>query len=173
MARPQRFRPSTDDWKTAHWPYTMPRPDVHEGGASLWEAWEQAVRETTHAFAPTQPSQAAPLAESARLPPAPPDLSTLRPLTAEAVMTAARYNNRVCPLPGPWSALYATLGGRRCEGLPPPPVEAALWAGLSPLHKRLHFRGTIVWAARHWRLKPLALFMSGLVESDWLHMGES
>jgi hypothetical protein len=157
----------------------MPSPEVREGGHSLWEMWREAARSLEHAFAPTQPSQAAPVAplapavDDGAAPPSSPAAPVLHPLKAEVLMVAARYNNRVCPLPGPWALLYETLGGARSQDLRPPPVQAWQWAMQSPLQKRLHFREHIEWAARHRRLKPVALFMKGLQESDWLHMGES
>ena len=52
-------------------------------------------------------------------------------------------------------------------------MQAWQWASVSPLQKRLHFREHIEWAARHRRLKPVALFMGRLAEADWLHMGET
>jgi hypothetical protein len=172
MARHSRPRPSTDDWKTAHWPYTMPAPDAREGGQSLWEQWREAERGFELGFAPTQPSQAAAM-ECASSPPPSPSAPALHPLTAEVLVVAARHNNRVCPRPGAWALLYETLGGARSHDLRPPPVQPARWAELSSLEKRLYFREHIEWAARHRRLKPVALFMERLAEADWLHMGEA
>lgn len=173
MAHHSRPRPANDDWKSAHWPYTMPAPEAREGGHSLWELWHEAARGFEQAFAPTQPSQPAPIAGSSEMPPPPTGAPALHPLKAEVLMVAARHNNRVCPRPGPWTLLYETLGGARCHDLQPPPVQPWQWAALSSLHKRLHFREHIEWAARHRRLKPVAAFMSGLDEADWLHMGET
>ena len=175
MARPSRPRPATDDWKTAQWPYTMPRPEVREGGESLWALWHEAARSFDHGFAATQPSQAAPLAASgnAAIPAQPPAPPPLHPLKPEVLMVAARYNNRVCPRPAHWERLYEHLGGARHPDLRPPPVQPWQWTSVSPLLKRLHFREHIEWAARHRRLKPVALFMGELGEPDWLHMGES
>ncbi|MEJ8836079.1 hypothetical protein [Ramlibacter sp. AN1133] len=173
MARPSRTRPGTDDWKTAHWPYTMPSPEAREGGHSLWELWREAARGFDAAFAPTQPSQAGEVCIGSAAPLAGPSVPVPHPPTAEALVLAARHNNRVCPRPGPWARLYEALGGARYQDLPPPPVQPWQWAALSSLEKRLRFRAHIDWAARHRRLKPLAAFMNGLPEEDWLHMGES
>jgi len=172
MARPSRPRPATDDFKTAHWPYTMPSPEVREGGASLWELWREAARGLDQAFAPTQPPQATALATTGASPAAAPQPPALHPLKAEVIMVAARHNNRVCPRPTHWTRLYEALGGARCQDLRPPPVQPWQWAAQSPLQKRLHFREHVEWAARHRRLKPVATFMEGLEETDWLHMGE-
>jgi hypothetical protein len=51
-------------------------------------------------------------------------------------------------------------------------VERWLWTKLSSLQKRLFFREYIEWAERHGKLGRVADFMDGLVESEWLHMGE-
>jgi hypothetical protein len=172
MARHSRPRPGNDDWKSAYWPYTMPSPEAREGGHSLWELWQEAARGFEQAFAPTQPSQPCELAGNAVPPPAA-AAPVLHPLKAEVLMVAARHNNRVCPRPAPWTQLYETLGGARYPDLQPPPVQPWQWGALSALQKRLHFREHIAWAARHRRLKPFALFMHGLDEADWLHMGET
>ncbi|GAB3777310.1 hypothetical protein GCM10028796_56270 [Ramlibacter monticola] len=185
MARPPRPGPRTDDWQSGHWPYTMPSPEAKEGGQSLWELWHSEKQRLDAAFAPTRPSEAAPLAgapvaASAEPEPEPdpqpepepdPDLARARRLSADLLMTVARRNNRVCPREVPWTRLYESLGGRRFEDLQPPPGDG-VWPNLSFLEKRVRFREHMLWAQRHGRLRQVALFVQGLAEGDWVHVGE-
>lgn len=162
-------KPSQDPWEHDTWLNPLPVPEVKEGGESTWDAWHEAARELEAAFAPTQPSAAAPLgAEPERPMPrhAPP------PVHADALMVVARRNNRVCPRPVRWAELYQLLEGDRYQDLQPPPVERYVWTSLSQLQKRLRFREHVEWAERHGKLAEVARFMDGLAEADWLHMGE-
>jgi hypothetical protein len=174
MARLPRSSPSTDDWTSRNWPYTMPTPEVKEGGHSLWELWQAEKQRQELAFGPTLPSAAAPLplAAEASAATAEPDLAGARRLSADLLMTVARRNNRVCPRQGPWTTLYEALGGPRCADLQPPPVQDWIWTRLSPLEKRVRFREHVRWAARHGQLRQVALFIRELAEAEWLHMGE-
>ena len=169
MFRP-RHRPSKPappaSREVANWLHSVPVPEAREGGDSTWELWQEASRKMDLAFAETQPSMAAPLS----------DLGTdeLSPgaLTAQALMVEARRNNRVCPRPQHWLQLYHQLEGSGYVDLEPPPVGPWLWSKLSDLQKRLRFREHVEWAERHGKLEPVARFMAGLAEADWLHMGE-
>lgn len=167
--RERPAKPGPDDWQTDSWLYTIPAPEVHEGGESLWDEWEEASRRMDLAFAPTEPSQAIPLSGQPEA--APP--REHHPLSADTLMVKARQNNRVCPRPSKWLQLYDALEGERYEDLPPPPVQPWLWKTLSSLQKRLRFREHVEWAERHGRLEPLARYMDQLAEDDWLHMGEN
>ena len=161
----ERHAPSQPwDWEKDTWLTPLPVPEAREGGQSTWDAWHEAARELDQAFAPTMPSEPAPLAQ--------PREAVQPPLSAEALMVEARRNNRVCPLPLPWSELYGLLEGSRYVDLPPPPVEQGIWRQLSDLQKRLRFREYVEWAERHRRLAEMQRFMHGLAEADWLHMGE-
>ena len=66
---------------------------------------------------------------------------------------------------GPW------LAGRPAD-LRPPPVQPWMWATLSNLQRRLHFREHIEWADRHGKLEVLANYVASFAEPDWVHMGE-
>jgi hypothetical protein len=164
-------RPPPPQHYPATWLDSLPLPEVKEGGESTWELWHEAARELEAAFAPTEPSAPAPLAASTRAAERPP-ARTPGPLGADTLMVVARRNNRVCPQPASWTQLYHALGGAGADDLPPPPVERWLWTKLSSLQKRLFFREYIEWAERHGKLGRVADFMDGLVESEWLHMGE-
>jgi len=160
--RPAQSRPW--DWEKDTWLTPLPVPEAREGGESTWNAWNEAAHELDQAFAPTAPSELAPMAQ--------PQEAAQPPLSVEALMLEARRNNRVCPLPLPWSELYGLLEGSRHVDLPPPPLERGIWRQSSDLQKRLRFRDYVDWAERHGRLREVQRFMDGLAESEWLHMGE-
>lgn len=155
----------------ATWLDSLPLPEVREGGESTWELWHEAARELEAAFAPTEPSAAAPLAPTPRTAEPAPQALPGR-LGADTAMVVARRNNRVCPQPALWTQLYEELGGPHADDLPPPPVERWLWSKLSSLQKRLFFREYVEWAERHGKLAHVMAFMARLGEADWLHMGE-
>ena len=167
-SRPSSDRPSTSGWSSAEddtWLLPLPVPDAREGGESTWALWHEAARELEEAFAPTQPSDQVPLSTAA--PPREVPHEAHR-LSSEGLMTIARRNNRVCPRPAAWHALYAQLEGERYVDLEPPPI--AIWTKLSDLQKRVRFKATIEWAERHGKLDVVAGFILELPEDDWLHM---
>ncbi len=171
----RRHRDKPTQTGDASWPDSWllppPLPEVSEGGDSTWEAWQEAARQLEVGFAPTEPSDLAPLAAGTGAREA--DAGHAHdPLSAAALMVLARRHNRVCPRPASWLELYRLLGGDRNVGLQPPPVERWMWTKLSDLQKRLLFRDYVDWAERHGRLRDVARFMEGLAETDWLHMGE-
>lgn len=151
----------------------MPLPEVQEGGESAWEYWQEASRRLDLAFAPTEPSSVAPMSTDSALTQLEEAAAGSRLLNADALMVVARRNNRICPRPLFWSALYQILGGERHKELEAPPLQPWLWTRLSGLQKRLRFREYIEWAQGHGRLEQVARFMTGLEETDWLHMGEA
>jgi hypothetical protein len=175
MFRP-RHRPSKPappiHREVATWLNSLPVPEAREGGDSTWALWHEASRKLDEAFAETQPSAAAPLSADLGT-----DESPASPrqgaLTADALMVVARRNNRVCPRPEHWLQLYHQLEGSGYVDLEPPPVGPWLWNKLSDLQKRLRFREHVEWAERHGKLEPVARFMAGLAEADWLHMGDN
>jgi hypothetical protein len=155
-------------WAAEDWLQPPPSPEVQEGGESLWDAFTEESRRMDLAFADTQPSEVVPLASSA---PAP--LQAERAgdrWTADDLMLFARRNNRVCPRPLLWTALYLLLEGDHYSDLRPPPQQGV---GVSNLQRRLHFREHIEWAARHGKLEPMARYLVALAEPDWVHMGEN
>jgi hypothetical protein len=172
MARlPSRpARPSTNHWEADTWLNPLPAPEVHEGGESSWELWHEAARRLDEAFAPTQPSEQAPLSADTVHPSA--GAPQVQPLSADELMGLVRRNNRVCPRPAAWRELYHALEGDRYMDLEAPPVEAWIWGKLSDLQKRLRFRVHIEWAERHGKLPQFKRFLDELPEREWLHMGE-
>lgn len=160
-----RAAPDTDWLDDDTWLIPLPVPEAREGGESTWDLWHEAERQFEKAFAPTLPSDQAPLAPPARA------AEASGQDTADGLMAVARRNNRVCPQPAQWLRLYQLLQGDKFMDLEPPPVNQWIWGKLSHLQKRMRFRDHIEWAARHGRLPVVAGFMRDLSEADWLHMG--
>ena len=159
-------------WGADDWLQPPPSPDVQEGGESMWDAFNEESRRMDLAFADTQPSENVPLASSAPAPLQQQERAGDR-WSVDDVILFARRNNRVCPRPLLWSALYLLLEGERYSDLRPPPTQGSLWETLSNLQRRLHFREHIEWAARHGKLETLAKYLASLAEPDWVHMGQN
>ncbi|HYD76646.1 hypothetical protein [Ramlibacter sp.] len=116
---------------------------------------------TERAFAPTRPNP---------LPAAAP--ATAR-VTLEQLLAESRRNDRVCPLPGAWQALYQLLPDKRQEGAfwqPPPPISGAAWKATSALPKRLCLRDHLEWAVARGAGAAVLDFLRGLPEEEWLHL---
>jgi hypothetical protein len=158
-------RPKADDWLQS-----IPAADVREGGESTWEAWTEESRRMDLAYADTQPSEDIPLLHDVVSRPEQQRIGGR--WTADDVMALARRNNRVCPRPLLWAALYELVEGDRYADLSPPPVQPWTWKTLSNLQRRLRFRDHIAWADRHGKLDALARYLEALAEPDWVHMGE-
>ncbi|MCG2592137.1 hypothetical protein LZ009_05015 [Ramlibacter sp. XY19] len=158
-------------WSADDWLQPPPSPDVHEGGESLWDAFNEESRRMDLAFADTQPSAVVPLATSAPGAPAQQPHAGDR-WSVDDVIAFARRHNRVSPRTMLWSALYVLLEGDHYADLRPPPTQDG-WATMSNLQRRLHFREHIEWAARHGKLEAMAKYLASLAEPDWVHMGES
>ena len=165
-------RTGADNGVREHWHSRAPAPDAQEGGESAWEHWQEASRRLDLAFAPTEPSSIAPMSTEGALGDLLPAGKPSHLLNAHTLMVVARRNNRVCPRPLQWAALYDLLGGDRKPDLPIPPVQPWLWSHLSGLQKRLRFREHVEWAERHGKLAEMAKFMGSLAEGDWVHMGD-
>jgi hypothetical protein len=167
-------QPLPEDRYTGTWLDSLPVPEAREGGESTWELWHEASRQLDAAFAPTEPSDLAPLplGTSSRADAVAP-AAAAAPLSVAGLMLVARRHNRVCPHPPHWIRLYQALEGSEYVDLPPPPVERWIWSKLSDLQKRLCLRDYFEWAERHDRLPQVAQFLDGLAEADWLHMGEA
>lgn len=158
-------RPAADDWL-----HSIPVPEAHEGGDSLWATWHEESQRVDLAFADTQPSEPISLAGEAV------DRRPRQHLdgrwTTEGVLALARRNNRVCPRPPLWSTLHVLIEGDHYADLQPPPVQPWLWTKLSNLQRRLQFREYIEWADRHGQLEAMGKYLQSLAEADWVHMGE-
>lgn len=122
---------------------------VELGEDTGWELWSQAV--AAHAAMPLPNSYAA----------------------LQALMDEVRCNNRVCPQPASWLALYKLLlqhAARTEAGLPPRMPAEHAWRTTSSLDKRLCLRHQLEWAQAHGCLARIAALLRALPEADWDHM---
>jgi hypothetical protein len=164
---------------------TLPAGEVKElGEATGWAEWNQALEHTDRQFAPTAPMTAPHPPEGgdrryAKTEPA--ALSTeravtrrLHKITADQVMVEARKNNRVCPKPRRWAALFGQFAQWAPESaeMPSPPLSGDSWHRTPALAKRMAFRDHIEWAERQGCLAQTLEFLKALAEDDWHHMGE-
>ena len=96
-------------------------------------------------------------------------------VTLDAAMVEARRNNRVCPRPEHWIAIYEMLPGRTLvngKQFPTPPITGPAWKATPSLPKRLFFREHLEWAERHKVIDAVYAQMKQLPEDAWLHMGD-
>ena len=120
-------------------------------------------------YAKTEPSELDPDPESAAAAAAASEVSV-----GEA-MVEARRNNRLCPLPGPWQALFEMLPNKDYgpPGLQPmPPLTASALRTTPSLAKRMRLRDHIEWADAHGGLDAVYEFLKSLPEDQWNHMGD-
>lgn len=78
-------------------------------------------------------------------------------------------------MPDRWNALWKLLPNRRRAGggwEPPLPLILAAWHGTPGMLKMLRLAEHIEWAAEYGALESVALFLRGLREEDWFHLGE-
>lgn len=156
---------------------------------TAWALWQEANSPPPSDFAPTQPvSLPMPLpkgdrryastvpsaltkASPAQATPAAP---STRRVTAHEVLAEARRNNRVCPQPRAWQALYEMLPGKRQveHGWEPaPPLTGSAWTRTPALAKRMCLRDHIEWAERQGCLDAVFDFLKQLPEEEWLYIG--
>ncbi len=94
--------------------------------------------------------------------------------SAESLIAHCRENSRVCPIPQKWNELWEGLPNRtRKDGLwqPPPPVD---FPGCETpgILKMISLAEHIQWAAEHGALESVAVFLRGLREEEWFHLGD-
>ncbi len=95
--------------------------------------------------------------------------------TLEITLAEAQKNNRVCPQPQPWQALYDLLPNKRRKGggwEPALPLILAAWWDTPSMMKALRFREHIEWAADQGCLDQVYAYLSGLNEEQWHHLDE-
>ncbi len=187
-ARPPAGRPARpagrpqDELYGHHDP--IPAPEAEERSSDTAWALFQELRDTDdRMFAPTAPMSSRSLS-FATTQPAPAPGAALRTgrgaaSGAEAriddLLLEARRNNRVCPQPPAWDALYALLPDRRqgAQGWEPPlPVTGPAWQATGAMSKRLVLRDQLEWAAARGAAAAVLAHLRGLAETDWLHVGE-
>ncbi|TJY59434.1 hypothetical protein E4T66_13680 [Sinimarinibacterium sp. CAU 1509] len=95
--------------------------------------------------------------------------------TLEATLAEAQKNQRVCPQPQQWQALYELLPNKLRKGggwEPALPLILAAWGDTPALPKMLRLKEHIEWAASHGHLDEVHAFLCSLAENQWHHIGE-
>ena len=165
-------RPDPPDGTTPKSYSDLDRPPVPTARESNTDsAWAQFNALSTEfpatqpgaGFAPTEPAGMAPAGGSAQAP----------KVGVSLVLAEARKNNRACPHPAAWQALYDMLPNKRDVGgrmEPPPPPLGPAWTATSPMTKRMCLRDHIEWADKHGALEAVHGFLKSLPEEAWLYM---
>jgi hypothetical protein len=95
--------------------------------------------------------------------------------TAQSLISYSRENRRVCPQPNLWNELWLMLPNRSRIGAgwePSPPLILAAWHDTPAMLKMLRVAEHIEWADKYGKLTEVAVFLRGLPESDWHHLGD-
>lgn len=93
-----------------------------------------------------------------------------------ALLEYAQANGRVCPMPGPWQALYEWLPAKRRKGLgwePALPLVLVAWDDSPAVLKALRLREHIEWAESHGALTGIDSLLRTLSEDQWHHRGDA
>jgi hypothetical protein len=91
------------------------------------------------------------------------------------LVTYCRENHRVCPVPQLWNQLWEMLPDRKRVGAgwdPGLPLILGSWHDTPAMLKMLRLAQHIEWAAQHGALEPVSLFLRGLTEDQWSHLGQ-
>ncbi len=95
--------------------------------------------------------------------------------TFDSLTSYCRENDRVCPQPPLWNDLWKLLPERRQTGSswePSLPLILGAWHHASNLDKMARLSYHIRWAEKHGALKEIAVFLQGLTEEQWHHLGD-
>jgi hypothetical protein len=95
--------------------------------------------------------------------------------STERLIAYCRENSRICPMPQQWNKLWELLPDRRRVGggwEPALPLILAAWHDTSGMQKMLRLAEHIEWAAEHGALGSVAVYLRGLSEEDWFHLGD-
>jgi hypothetical protein len=95
--------------------------------------------------------------------------------TVQSLVAYCRDNQRVCPQPLSWNALWELLPDRRQRGAgwtPPLPLILGAWHFTSDFEKRNRLVEHIEWADQHGNLSEIAAYLRKLPEEEWHHAGD-
>jgi hypothetical protein len=95
--------------------------------------------------------------------------------TAQSLIAYCRDNERICPQPQSWDALWKLLPKRRQVGAgwePPLPLILGAWHYASNLEKMMRLDEHITWAENHESLTEVSSYLRALPEKDWHHLGD-
>lgn len=88
----------------------------------------------------------------------------------EQLLSLARAERRVCPMPQKWNELWELLPERKRAGggwEPPLPLILGAWWHSSDSEKQKRFLSHICWAADHGALSAVAAFLNSLGPEHW------
>ena len=97
------------------------------------------------------------------------------PESIDSLTEYCRQQSRVCPMPQRWNALWEMLPNRKRVGAgwqPPLPLILGAWDDPPAMLKMLRLAQHIEWAAEHGALESVSLFLHGLREEEWFHLGD-
>jgi hypothetical protein len=134
-----------------------------------WREFQALQHSREQQFQPTQP-----MPNVARPPraatPAAPSAGDAASASVEQALQIARGNNRVCPMPAQWKALFELMQSLAPpQSIPPVVIDGAAWNMVPAMQKRLRLGEQIEWAGRMGIAKPVVAFLRSLPEDDWLH----
>lgn len=95
--------------------------------------------------------------------------------TPDTLLAYCRENNRVCPQPSLWHALWKMLPAKQRVGAgrePSLPLILAAWEHSSNLQKMIRLADQIQWASAHGYLNETSTFLRKLTETDWHHLND-
>lgn len=125
----------------------LPCPEATEHDSeTIWHTFQALQASQDRGFAKTQPISGAshlPGRPSGHAPLPAPHPARTAVQALEALLRECRRDNRVCPMPQAWQALYELLPGKRTAGQwwdPPPPITGPAWHATGAIAKRVALR---------------------------------
>lgn len=95
--------------------------------------------------------------------------------TPNLLIAYSREQKCVCPLPSYWNAMYKLLpskvGPKEIKKCPVPLILAS-WDEASPLLKMIRLEEQIKWASENGNFDKVSVYLRGLLEEQWFHVGE-
>ena len=95
--------------------------------------------------------------------------------TAQSLIAYSRQQQRVCPQPRCWQALWEMLPQRRQVGAgwePPLPLILGAWHYASDIEKMQRLAEHLEWAERHGSITAVGVYLRNLSEADWHHLDD-
>ncbi|MBT3071920.1 hypothetical protein KKP04_13720 [Rhodomicrobium sp. Az07] len=96
-------------------------------------------------------------------------------LQLEALLSFVMSDDRVCPRPMEWHALWQKIGGRRLDtngGItwePAPPIVLSAWTFSNDASRAARFYEHLQWATAHGALDIADTFVRSLPQEAWHH----
>jgi hypothetical protein len=173
-AAPQRPSPNEEPYIQGD---PIPAPDAVEMNTeTTWQLFADLEATENRRYADT-----APMPIAGTLPGAGLDRPAIRPAAPtktsvlDKALLEAKQGNRVCPRAAEWQQLYEFMVSRLPPGSGasvPRPLIGDAWLQTPALAKRMCFKDQLHWAASNGQIEEVYVFMKGLAESQWHHMGE-